>query len=266
MEDESESDDPPVVEDESESDDPDAEDERDDPHAEDESYDPCLGPAASNRGGSFEIFSQTGIPQVSLCGYTAKGPNRRSCSVSLATRVPPQNQAVANARPIALITWGSGGATQEAEVDFQNGTAVRLVADWVRVVGTFQAPINVLTWPEFTGSALVLPGNRSGLPPTFSSPRQIVNPATTVIVPVPRWAKNFHLHHTQDASPFVAGMVIEQMAGDVDGERLSIVNGAMIATPATAIPMVNGARALIITDVAGPPGDMGFVVQFELGL
>ena len=218
---------------------------------------PGIGPEAANRGARETITSSK--PQTIL---DFSGP-LQVCSVALVTEVQPQEQDNANARPVAVVEWGNGGSNHSVEVDFQNGTVVRLVADWVRVEGRFLDPVDAATWPDFRGSAFVLPGYHPGLAPTFTSKRETVDATAEVFVPVPRWAKFMMLHHTQDTTPFAAAFTIEVLAGDADATVLSIVPGNSL-TLVTGAVLPNGARALRIS-VTGV-ATRGFMIQFTLGL
>lgn len=236
------------------------------PTPDDAGFHPAVGPSKANRGGKKTIKSGATEPvaegpRQTLATY--RGP-LTICTVSLATDVPPQEQDDANARPIAEIVWGAGGATQKAEVDFHNGCAVRLVADWVRVVGTFQEPIDADTWPNFRGSALIHPGNRSGSDPSFTTIRRTIDPGATLQFGIPNWAKALTLHWTEAAAPFEDALIFEILAGDADATTLSIIPGSALIPTLRAFPLPNGARSVRVTN--GTAATIGFLNQFMLGL
>ncbi len=221
----------------------------------------CLpGPDRSNRGNSEQIKKADSPVSKTIVDYS--GP-LETVTVLLSTKLQAQEQDNANARPAATVEWGCGGATSSVQVDLANGTALRLVADWVRVIGTLLEPIDAATWDEFKATAMVLPGNHAGLPPTWTSIAQVINQTADAFVSVPAFARECFLHWPSDSTPFDSSFTLAALAGDGDATVLGQREGDTMANGEPFL-LPNGTRRIRARAMGGTM--RGFLLQFSLGL
>ena len=169
----------------------------------------------------------------------------------------------------ALIDWGAGGISQQARLDFQNGTNVRLVASNVRVKAVYTPGADALTdrtGPQVTAYAAIA----YGAPSFRSSPARFTQRAalgafgsSTAVanLDVPKFANAFGL--VTDVSTF--SIVVTARATKTSDQRFNaeyLVNAPAPLESTFLLPQ--GARVLTLGNQDNAPRDATVVYGLML--
>lgn len=170
--------------------------------------------------------------------------------------------------PVALISWGVGGVSCDAEVDIINGANIDITASFLRVqVGFDTFPSGQYGDPSFVHpyqfTAFVGPGRQRTTPPTRTLlTSAVLNDGDESIPrPVPRFARRVNVAGNTLAAVLAAGRIMFYR----DQNKLTLV-GNMLWSANNQVPIVVPQGGFYWTIVNNSGAQIIPSVQFELAL
>lgn len=162
----------------------------------------------------------------------------------------------------AKVRAGSGGITDEFEVDWNNGACFRTVMNAINIVAAYTQTTNLPTDLRLR----VIIGHRSlsGAKPRRSFNNLQVNAGNQLFVTIPRYATSYHVIGIAQ-NPYAAGILYDVLQNTVGPGTLMTLDGtSVLSVWNNDVVLPAASNTLRITNTTGV--NLTFGLVFELGL